>query len=89
MSDLAEPVKYSLYYSQYCFYCQKVLMILRKKSHQIKLLDVSDREHHRHLVAGGGKGQVPCLRIDQDEQKQWLYESSDILKYIQQHKLLS
>jgi len=82
-------MSYSLYYSQYCYFCQKGLMTLRNKSHSITLLDVSDRSNHSQLVAGGGKGQVPCLRISQGQQHQWLYESNDIIEYIQQQKLLT
>ena len=40
------------------------------------------------LLAGGGSQQVPCLRIErtQDgaEQVEWLYESVDIIRYLQQ-----
>jgi glutathione S-transferase len=34
---------------------------------------------------GGGKRQVPCLRIDGDDgQSHWLYESMDIMAYLKQ-----
>ena len=89
MSDQTQTVTYSLYYSKYCYFCQKVLMTLGNKSHSISLLDVSEREHHMRLMAGGGKGQVPCLLIDQDQQQRWLYESNDIIQYIQENKLLT
>ena len=42
----------------------------------------ADRKYQSELVAGGGKGQVPCLRIEkEDGQIQWMYESNDIIKY--------
>jgi len=87
MSDASQAVSYALYYSKYCYFCQKVLMKLRNKNHAISLLDVSDRTVQMQLVAGGGKGQVPCLLIQQDQQQQWMYESNDILDYIQQQNL--
>lgn len=35
------------------------------------------------LVEGGGKPQVPCLRIEQPGgEVRWMYESSDILAYL-------
>jgi glutathione S-transferase len=35
------------------------------------------------LIAGGGKDQVPCLRIEnEDGDVRWLYESIDIVRYL-------
>ena len=35
------------------------------------------------LIAGGGKSQVPCLRIeDEHGNVRWMYESIDIIKYL-------
>jgi glutathione S-transferase len=37
------------------------------------------------LIAGGGKGQVPCLRIETDDGNvRWLYESADIIAYLRE-----
>jgi len=38
----------------------------------------------QELLAEGGKIQVPCLRIDNDEHSQWMYGSSAIIEYLQQ-----
>lgn len=77
-----EP-KLALYYSKYCFFCQKVMMFLRGKDHDIKLKSTSDRDNAQALMQGGGKTQVPCLRIeDADGQVQWMYESDDIIQYL-------
>ena len=74
---------YALYYNKYCFFCQKVLRFLKGKDLQLELRSTSNREHHTELVNGGGKGQVPCLRIEsEDGQVQWMYESGDIIKYL-------
>ena len=73
----------SLYYSKYCFFCQKVLMFLRKKNIELELRNTSDSANHAALVSGGGKGQVPCLRIESDNgDVQWMYESDDIIRYL-------
>jgi glutathione S-transferase len=37
------------------------------------------------LLQGGGKVQTPCLRIaGEDGQVRWMYESGDIIRYLQQ-----
>ncbi len=36
------------------------------------------------LLAGGGKVKVPCLKITQGGEEKWMYESSDIVSYLQQ-----
>ena len=65
-------------------------MVLRNKDHRIDLRDVSTANHHQALLAGGGKGQVPCLRVQSvDAEDRWMYESDDIISYIQQHSLVS
>ena len=74
-------------------------MTLKGKDHQIELLTVSDRTNLEALLNGGGKTQVPCLRIQkeeiQDEETDqegqpsvtWLYDSDDIIRYIAEHNL--
>ncbi len=77
-----EP-KLALYYSKYCFFCQKVLMFLRGKDRDLELRSTSDRENAQALMQGGGKTQVPCLRIEQaDGSVEWMYESNDIIRYL-------
>jgi len=37
------------------------------------------------LIKEGGKRTVPCLKITDENQKvTWLYESSDVINYLQQ-----
>lgn len=77
-----EP-KLSLYYSKYCFFCQKVLTFLRGKDRDLELNNTSDRQQAQALMQGGGKTQVPCLRIEQaDGSVEWMYESDDIIRYL-------
>lgn len=73
---------HALYYSKYCFFCQKVLRFFRGNDINIELRNTSDRAFHSQLMEGGGKGQVPCLRIDDGSGNvQWMYESDDIIRY--------
>ena len=34
------------------------------------------------LLQGGGRVQTPCLRIEKDDAVEWLYESSEIIRYL-------
>ena len=94
--------KHTLYFSKYCYFCQKVLFKIKGKSHQIELRSISEPEHLQELSQGGGKTQVPCLKIeslkieslkadsnDKAAQATWMYESEDILQYIASNKLVS
>jgi len=89
--------KHTLYFSKYCYFCQKVLFKIKGKSHQIELRSISEPEHLQELSQGGGKTQVPCLKIeslkadsnDKAAQATWMYESDDILQYIASNKLVS
>ena len=35
------------------------------------------------LLKKGGKRKVPCLRIEKDGKVQWMYNSKDIIVYLQ------
>lgn len=75
--------KLELYYSTYCYFCQKVLAFLSGKDRDLELKSTSDRDNATALMRGGGKTQVPCLRIEQaDGSVQWMYESDDIIRYL-------
>ena len=53
-----------------------------KKDLDIDMRSTSNRENRSELISGGGKGQVPCLRIDDGSGNvQWMYESDDIIRY--------
>lgn len=42
-----------------------------------------DAHANDELIRGGGKRTVPCLRIERDGEVQWLYESRDIINFIE------
>lgn len=44
----------------------------------------ANARYKKELVKGGGKSQVPCLRINENGKSRWMYESSDIIKYLKQ-----
>jgi glutathione S-transferase len=59
-------------------------MLLRSKDAlRVELRSTSDRRFAAELMQGGGKTQVPCLRIkDPQGNSQWMYESDDINRYL-------
>jgi glutathione S-transferase len=58
-------------------------MFLRGREVEVELMNTSDREHAQALMAGGGKTQVPCLRIEHaNGDVEWMYESDDIIRYL-------
>lgn len=81
---------YQLYYFTSCPYCIKTRIQLSRMGVDIPLKNInSDPANKKALIEGGGKEQVPCLRIEHinGEEKgkvEWLYESADIVKYFKQ-----
>ena len=65
-------------------------MHLRGKDHKIQLVNIADASHLQELISGGGKSQVPCLRIQNTEgEVSWLYESDDIIDYMSEINLVA
>ncbi|MEE4246695.1 MAG: glutathione S-transferase N-terminal domain-containing protein [Kangiellaceae bacterium] len=75
--------QYQLYYYNSCPFCQFVLQALPNVNVEVELKDIlRDFDNRNELMAGGGKTQVPCLRIINDDGEQWMYESADIIRYL-------
>jgi glutaredoxin len=74
----------ALYQFTTCPFCIKVRQEMRRLSLDIELRDArNDPGHREALVQGGGRPQVPCLRIAEvDGSVCWLYESADIVAYL-------
>ena len=69
-----------------CPFCIKVRKEIARLNLSIEQRDAQHNAAHRaELEAGGGRVKVPCLRIEHDkEEVRWLYESNDIIAYLQQ-----
>lgn len=78
--------KLALYHFKTCPFCIKVRHEMARLSLSIALRDAQhDPEYRAQLLQGGGKIQTPCLHIaDGQGNVQWMYESSDIISYLQQ-----
>ncbi len=73
----------SLYQLYACPFCIKTRRALHKLNLPIELKSVAAGSPYREeLEQGGGKIQVPCLRIQQNGEDQWMYESSEIIDYL-------
>ena len=74
---------HQLYYFATCPFCIKVRMALWKMRIRVPLRNIHHNvEFKKQLEEGGGKVQVPCLRIEDGDQVSWLYESDDIVRYL-------
>ncbi|BCL72501.1 putative Glutaredoxin [Vibrio nigripulchritudo SFn27] len=74
----------SLYQFDACPFCVKVRRQMKRQSLDIELRDAkNDATHRQDLENGGGRVKVPCLRIDNNGETTWMYESNDIVAYLQ------
>lgn len=74
----------ALYQFNACPFCVKTRRTLHKLNLPVALRDAkNDAVHRQTLEKEGGKIQVPCLRIDENGQTTWLYESKAIAAYLQ------
>ncbi|WP_335901581.1 glutaredoxin family protein [Shewanella algae] len=74
----------SLYQYPACPFCVKVRRAMKRQSLNITTLDAKQEPHKSALQNGGGPMKVPCLKIEQDGEVTWMYESNDIISYLNQ-----
>ena len=73
----------SLYQFHACPFCVKTRRAMRRLNISMDLRDAQhDREHRQTLHSEGGAIKVPCLRVDRQDQVKWLYESTEIIRYL-------
>jgi glutaredoxin len=73
----------SLYQFYACPFCIKTRRALHRLNLPVETRDAQhDPVHRAALEDGGGKVQVPCLRIDGQGDTRWLYESKEIIAYL-------
>jgi len=73
-----------LYYKPTCPYCQKVLQANEQIKADLVFHDVFANENERtDLIAKGGKKQVPFL--EDTDRRVMMYESDDIIAYLNEH----
>ena len=73
----------ALYQFHACPFCVKTRRNLHKLNVPVTLRDAkNDAQARSDLEQQGGKIKVPCLRIEENGQSTWLYESKAIIAYI-------
>ncbi|ART81918.1 glutaredoxin [Oceanisphaera profunda] len=75
----------ALYQLPRCPFCIKVRRNMHKLNLPITLRNVQPGSPYRdELQAGGGRVKSPCLRIEENGASRWMYESNDIIAYLEQ-----
>jgi glutaredoxin len=81
----AELASMSLYQFYACPFCIKTRRAMYKLNLPMQTRDASlGSEFREELLSGGGAVKVPCLRIEKDGKTEWMYESSEIISFLQQ-----
>lgn len=85
--DALSTQSLALYQYDACPYCARVRGAIAKLGLDIEIRDtLKNPEYRRELIREGGQSMVPCLRIAHpDGRVQWLYESEDIIDYLQRN----
>ncbi|WP_070969354.1 glutathione S-transferase N-terminal domain-containing protein [Vibrio sonorensis] len=73
----------ALYQFEACPFCVKVRRAMKRQSVDIEVRNAKTEPHRQDLEQGGGRVKVPCLRIEKDGDVTWMYESSDIVSYLE------
>jgi len=80
----AQTTNLALYQYKACPFCVKVRRTMKRNTLNIETRDAKRSDNARdELVKGGGKLKVPCLRIEEEGKVSWMYESSDIINYLE------
>jgi glutaredoxin len=75
----------ALYQFYACPFCIRIRRTIHRLNVPIEIRDAQNDKNHRHaLLTQGGKLQVPCLTINENGKTRWLFESGDIIEYLNQ-----
>jgi glutaredoxin len=78
-----EAESLSLYQYYACPFCIRTRRAIHRLNIKIELRDAqNDSKYRQELLAEGGKIQVPCLRIEENGEILWMYESDNIISYL-------
>ena len=74
----------TLYHFPACPFCTKTRRAMYKLNLNIEKRSASQGSPYRQeLETGAGKVKVPCLRIEKDGKVEWMFESNDIIRYLE------
>ena len=75
----------ALYQFNACPFCVKVRRAIHTFNLKIELRDAKNNPQFRQeLEQQSGRIKVPCLRIEEGGEVRWMYESNDIIAYLQE-----
>jgi glutaredoxin len=75
----------TLYHYKACPFCVKVRRAMKRQSLNIETRDAKRSDSSKQeLLQGGGQLKVPCLRIEDQQEVKWLYDSSAIIDFLEQ-----
>ena len=81
----AQTANMAIYEYTACPFCVKTRRAIRRLGLNIERRDAkNDPQYRLELEQEGGKQQVPCLRIENPDDVTWMYESADIIDYLEQ-----
>lgn len=81
----AQTTQLALYQFRACPFCVKVRRAMHALNLNIECRDALDNSQFRQeLLEQGGRVKVPCLRIEEAGEVRWMYESNDIIAYLQE-----
>jgi len=82
----ADTSSLKLYQFQQCPFCVKTRRTIHRLGLNIETRDArNDPKWHEELINQGGRYQVPCLRVVQDDGSvAWMYESDSINGYLKE-----
>lgn len=74
----------SLYQFFACPFCTKVRRAMHVMNIAVEPRDINkNSEFRKQLEQGGGRVKTPCLRIEDQGQVRWLYESNEIIRFLE------
>ena len=71
-----------LYQFYACPFCVKTRRSIKKLNLSIENRNAQSGKYRDDLYVNGGEVKVPCLRITEGGNNIWMYESSEIIKYL-------
>jgi glutaredoxin len=78
-----EAESLALYQFYACPFCIRTRRAIHRLNIRIEFRDVQNNHKFRQeLLSEGGAIKVPCLRIEEKGQIKWMYESADIIAYL-------
>ena len=72
----------SLYEFYACPFCVKTRRAIHRLNIDIERRDIRKQQKYYQELETQGSTKVPCLRIEKDNEVEWLYESNDIINYL-------